>query len=109
MKSMTEQLEEKSMTLEMYKKEKGPLTAGVVMKNVKGVVQAADNRVDIYVLSVGSKDGVEPGYEFTVFRGSEYVSTIVIDKVFPNYSSGTTKPGTKRREVQPGDEAATQL
>ena len=49
------------------------------------------------------------GVEFTVFRGSEYIATIVIDKVFPNYASGRTKAGLKKREVQAGDEAATNL
>jgi septal ring factor EnvC (AmiA/AmiB activator) len=106
---VTKDLDESRVTLERYRKDKGNLPGGVAMKDVHGVVQAVDNRVDIYVISVGSKDGVQAGYEFTVYRGNEYVSTIVIDKVFPNYSSGTTKPGTKRRDVMAGDEAATRL
>jgi hypothetical protein len=106
---VSKDLEESRVTLERYRREKGPVTGAVNMKDVKGVVQAVDNRVDIYVISVGSKDGVQPGYEFTIYRGNEYVSTIVIDKVFPNYASGTTKPGTKRRDVMAGDEAATRL
>lgn len=106
---VSKDLDEARVTLERYRKDKGNLTGGVAMKDVHGVVQAVDNRVDIYVISVGSKDGVQPGYEFTVYRGNEYVSTIVIDKVFPNYASGTTKPGTKRRDVMAGDEAATRL
>lgn len=109
MKSLTDQLDESRTTVERYTKEKGALTGSVSMKDVKGVVQAVDNKVDIYVISVGSKDLVAPGYEFTIYRGNEYISTIVIDKVFPNYSSGTTKRGTKKRDVQAGDEAATRL
>ena len=60
-------------------------------------------------ISVGTNDKVQVGYEFTVFRGSEYVSTIVIDTVFANYASGMTKAGTKKRDVQAGDEVATRL
>jgi chromosome segregation ATPase len=108
-KTLREQLDEKVTLLDRYKKEKGQLTGGVTMKPVSGVVQACNNSVDIYIISVGAKDQVEVGYEFTVYRGSEYVSTIVIDKVFPNYASGTTKPGTKKRDVMAGDECTTRL
>jgi chromosome segregation ATPase len=108
-KTLRDQLDEKVTLLARYKQEKGPLSGGVVMKPVSGVVQACNNAVDIYIISVGSHDGVEVGYEFTVYRGSEYVSTIVIDKVFPNYASGTTKAGTKKREVMAGDECTTRL
>jgi hypothetical protein len=65
--------------------------------------------VDVYILSVGSKDGVKEGYEFTVYRGNEYVATVVVDHAYPNYSAAHTKPGTKKRDAQPGDEAATRL
>jgi len=108
-KTLREQLDEKVTLLDRYKKEKGQLTGGVTMVPVSGVVQACNNSVDIYIISVGSHDKVEVGYEFTVYRGSEYVSTIVIDKVFPNYASGTTKPGTKKRDVMAGDECTTRL
>lgn len=108
-KRMGEQLDTAMTTLARYKAEKGPLAGGLTMENVRGVVQAVDNKNDIYVISVGSKDKVQVGYEFTVFRGSEYVSTIVIDAVFPNYASGMTKAGTKKRDVQAGDECATRL
>jgi chromosome segregation ATPase len=108
-KVLREQLDEKVTLLDRYKKEKGQLTGGVTMHAVSGVVQACNNNVDIYIISVGSNDKVEVGYEFTVYRGSEYVSTIVIDKVFPNYASGTTKPGTKKRDVMAGDECTTRL
>ncbi len=101
--------DELATTVERYRQEKGPLTGAIAMEPVHGVVQAVSNKDDIYVISVGSKDKVKVGYEFTVYRDSEYVSTIVIDKVFPNYASGRTKPGTKRRDVQAGDECTTQL
>ena len=106
---LREQLDTSSTLLARYKAEKGALSGGVTMASVKGVVQAVDNKVDIYVISVGIKDKVEVGYEFMVYRGSDYVSTIVIDKVFPNYASGRTKPGTKKRDVMAGDECATRL
>lgn len=106
---LTSRIDELSTLLARYKQEKGALSTGIAMKAVKGVVNAVSNKEDIFVLSVGKKDNVEVGYEFTIYRDSEYVSTVVIDKVFDNYSSGRTKPGTKRKDVMAGDEASTQL
>jgi chromosome segregation ATPase len=108
-KTLQDQLDAANTTLVRYKTEKGPLSGGLTMEDVKGVVQAVDNKNDIYVISVGEKDKVKVGYEFTVYRGSEYVSTIVIDRVFANYASGMTKTGTKKRDVLAGDEVATRL
>jgi septal ring factor EnvC (AmiA/AmiB activator) len=104
-----EKLDEVATTLERYKKEYPPIQGGVTMVPVRAVVQAADAKVDVYVVSVGSKDQVKVGYEFTVFRGSEYVARIVIDKVWKDYASGRTIPGTKRKDIQAGDECSTQL
>jgi len=108
-KELSEQNDSQATLIARYKQEKGPLSGGKVSADIKGVVSAVDNKVDIYVISVGSKDKVEAGDEFTVYRGSNYVSTIVIDKVFPNMASGSTKPGTKKMDVMAGDECATRL
>jgi DNA repair exonuclease SbcCD ATPase subunit len=108
-KSDSDRIDELSTQIARYRTQSGPLAGGKAMKPVQGVVQACDNKADIYVLSVGSKDNVEAGYEFTIYRGSEYVTTIVIDKVFPNYSSGMTKPGMKKRDVMAGDSASTHV
>lgn len=98
-----------STELAAYKIKYPPLGAAAMMKSVNGVVAQASAKDDVYVLSVGSKDGVEIGYEFTVFRGNEYVSTIVVDTVYPNYSAGRTKAGTKKSDVKAGDSAATKI
>jgi septal ring factor EnvC (AmiA/AmiB activator) len=108
-KDLSEQNDSQATLIARYKQEKGPLSGGKVSADIKGVVSAVDNKVDIYVISVGSKDKVEAGDEFTVYRGSQYVSTIIIDKVFPNMASGSTKPGTKKMDVMAGDECATRL
>ena len=79
------------------------------MKAVEGRVQAVDNAMDIFVISVGSKDDVKVGYEFTVYRGNKYVSTIVVDEVFPNHAACKTKAGLKKLDVKEGDEVATRL
>ena len=95
--------------LAAYKKYYPALPGAGAMAAVTGVVSAASAKDDVYVISVGSKDKVEVGYEFTVFRGNEYVSTIVVDAVYPTYSAGRTKPGMKKSDVRPGDSVTTKL
>jgi septal ring factor EnvC (AmiA/AmiB activator) len=108
-KALTDSLDAANTQLKRYRDEKGALTGALVMQDVDGFVQAVNNQVDVCIISVGSKDKVEVGYEFFVYRGNQYVSTIVIDKVFPNHASGTTKPGSKKMDIQAGDEVSTRL
>ena len=108
--AQAEQLDQLNTTLAMYKKEFGPLPGGAtMMKPLDAVIQAVDNANDIYILSVGSKDGVTEGYEFTVHRNGEYIATVVVDKVFSNHASARTKDGLKRKDAQAGDAASTIL
>jgi hypothetical protein len=71
---------------------------------IRGVVQAVNNNVEIVIVSVGTRDGVTVGSEFAVTRDGSPVATIVIDKAFPNYASGTFKSGTPKTPIQSGDE-----
>ena len=96
-------------TIAMYNKEFGPLPGDLRMKALNAVVQAVDNANDIYILSVGSADEVEEGWEFTIYRDGEYIATVVIDKVFKNHASARTKSGLKRKDAQAGDGASTIL
>ena len=75
----------------------------VVCKDLHGLVVAADNRQNIFVISIGSRDKVEPGMEFEVRRKAELIGSIVVDKVFPNYASATRKPGSAAFNVQADD------
>lgn len=108
-KAQSEQIDAQNTTIAMYNKHFGPLPGGVAMKPLDAVVQAVDNANDIYILSVGSKDGVQEGYEFTVHRNGEYIATVVVDKVFANHASAKTKDGLKRKDAQAGDGASTIL
>jgi hypothetical protein len=74
---------------------------------IRGVVQARNNDVDIVIVSVGSRDEVNEGMEFSVTRSGKPVATIVIDRVFANYSSGSFKPGTPKTPIEFGDECVS--
>lgn len=107
--ALSERLDSANTTVALYRNQFGALGDVVAMKPVDGVVQAVDAEMDIVVVSVGSKDGVKVGYEFTVYRGDDYVSKIVIDKVYDNYAAGSTKPNMGKKAIQAGDKVSTQL
>ena len=103
-----EKIDRMATHIAMYQDRYGELGA-VAQAKVDGAVQAVDNEMDIFVISVGSKDKVEVGYTFTVYRGNNYVSTIVVDEVFPNHASCHTKQGMKKSSVKAGDQISTRL
>lgn len=69
----------------------------------RAVVQAVDNKTGIYVISVGTKDAVRVGMEFEVRRGTERIGSIVIDRAFPNYATGSRSPGSPAFELRADD------
>lgn len=107
-RKISDDLDRATTELTAYQKTYPPLAASMT-KPVNGVVSAASAKDDVYVLSVGTKDGVEMGYEFTVFRGSNYVATVVVDQVWPNLASCRVKSGTKKSDIQAGDSVSTRL
>lgn len=104
-----ETIDAQKTTLALYQATYGDLPAGLTPIDVAGRIQAVDNEMDIFVISVGERDKVAVGHEFTVYRGNDYVSTIVVDQVFPNSASCHTKKGMKKSDVKAGDEVATRL
>lgn len=104
-----EKIDSQATTIALYAKTFGDLPGGLTPIDVAGRVQAVDNEMDIFVISVGDKDQVKVGHEFTVYRNNDYVSTIVVDQVFPNHASCHTKKGMKKSDVKSGDEVATRL
>jgi hypothetical protein len=68
-------------------------------------VLAVRGDVGLVMISVGSQQGVKPGYQLTVSRGSEYVGKVQVEKVYPDMCSARIVPGTMKGEVQVHDEA----
>lgn len=109
--SLGEKLEASNTALEMYRNRFG--TIGLVSAPVKGMVLAADPKMDIYLISVGEKDQVKVGDELTVFRGDQFVAVVVVDKLFADKASVTVKrEGGKPMkkdgmDIRQGDKVAT--
>lgn len=107
--ALAEQLEASNTELAILR-EKYP-NAGGLSAPVKGTVLAADAKMDIYLISVGSKDGVKTADELTVYRNDQFVAVVVVDKVFEDKASVMVKKmdgkAFKKSDIQQGDKVAT--
>jgi SMC interacting uncharacterized protein involved in chromosome segregation len=112
---MTAKLEEEcghlKSTLGMVVQKFGPnaLKDIRITKALSATVQGVDEELNIVLISIGSDEGVEEGYTFTVYRGSQYIGQLIIDKVGGDWASGHMDKGLMKEFPQRGDEAATQL
>lgn len=107
--SLAGQLEASNTALAILR-EKYP-DAGGLSAPVKGVVLAADAKMDIYLISVGSKDGVKTADELTIYRNDQFVAVVVVDKVYEDKASVMVKrmdgKAFKKMDIQQGDKVAT--
>jgi hypothetical protein len=105
---LSDKLEAANTRLEMYRAKFGDI--GIVAAPVKGQVLAVDSAVDLYLISVGSKDGLKVADELTVFRGDSFVALVVVDRVFDDKASVTVKKVNgkpfKKSDIRQGDKVA---
>jgi hypothetical protein len=76
---------------------------------ISGEVTSLNNRLNLVVINVGEKDGVHVGFQFTVYRGREYVAKLVVEKVYPKKSAGRVIEMTTKDKVLVGDKVATKI
>jgi len=109
--ALADSLEASNTHLHMYQAKYGPLSGETTP--VKGQVLAADSSMDIYLISVGSKDGLKIADELTVFRGDSFVAQVVVEKVFEDKASVVVKrlagKPMKKADIKTGDKVATVL
>jgi hypothetical protein len=109
--ALADNLEAANTHLTMYKNKYGNLSGETTP--VKGQILAADSALDIYLISVGSKDGVKIADELTVFRGDTFVAVVVVDQVFNDKASVIVKKlngkPMKKSDIKTGDKVATAL
>ncbi|MHC4858861.1 MAG: hypothetical protein ACYTDY_02070 [Planctomycetota bacterium] len=79
------------------------------MPSIDAVVTGVSSEHDIVLLSVGREDRVRVGYEFTVFRGDEYVGKVLIHRVGRGWCSGRSKKEVERMPIRTGDSAKTRF
>ncbi len=66
---------------------------------------------DIYLLDVGSVDGVRERFLFTVYRGKEFLGQLVAAKVNPDYTIAEVVPEMTKEpgEIRENDNVTTRL
>ena len=87
------------------------LLPGPPVPPIDGKVAAVkdDMNPPLVLLSVGSDDKVEKGFHFSIYRGSEFVGKVVVEKVLKD-SCGCRVLFTKEgQKIASGDSAATRL
>ncbi len=71
--------------------------------DIEGSVSAVDRDLGLVILSVGSDDDVEVGFEFTVYRRDTYIAMVVVEKVLDDMCGARVTHLDKDAEVQAGD------
>ncbi len=72
-------------------------------------VTAVRPDVGIVMLSVGSDDGVQRGFVFTVWRDDKYIGKVIVREIYPDMCSARINVGSTREEIAEGDNASTRL
>jgi hypothetical protein len=76
---------------------------------IDGVVLGVSDKVNLILISVGTNDTVQVGYKFTVYRGSEYVSKLIVDKVEDTWAACREIVDFRKSEIQQGDNVSTRV
>ncbi len=80
-----------------------------VEPKIDGVVLGVSDKVNLVLISVGTNDKVQVGYKFTVYRGSEYVSKLIVDKVEDKWAACRELTDFRKREIEQGDNVSTRV
>jgi hypothetical protein len=74
--------------VEAWNREHPGAGPGTIQPSQRAKVLTSDPATNIVVISLGSEDGVQKGYRFTVSRGSRFIGTIEITDVNAKLSAG---------------------
>lgn len=61
-------------------------------------VLAVKPDLDLVMISIGSNQGVKPGFRFTVSRGDQYIAKVQVEKVYPDMCSARLVAGLKKAD-----------
>jgi predicted nuclease with TOPRIM domain len=104
-----EKLDMTELVVALYKEKYGETGESLGVPAIGAVVSGVNNDLNIVLLTVGRDDGVKAGYEFTIYRGGEYVATVVVDTVEKDHCSGVSKKEVERLPIQVGDKGTTRF
>lgn len=107
-------LREKQLLLSMCEDPPGGfsvLPPGPPVPAIDAEVLAVKHEVEpnLVLLSAGSDEEVEQGYRFSVYRGSDFIGKVVVERVLSDSSGCRVLFTAEGRSIKPGDLAATRL
>jgi prefoldin subunit 5 len=108
---LQEQLSRADARIKMMIARGGPEIAdlGILMPQIEGSVVSVNPDLDLVVLNRGSKDGVQRGFKFDIYRGSQFKGRVRIQDVNETMSSGLIEYLDKDKVIASGDRATTSL
>lgn len=68
-----------------------------------GQILTVDTGANVAVISLGSEDGVRPGFRYTVSRGNNYITLLEITDVQARQSAGRSIKSLQKSDIQRGD------
>jgi hypothetical protein len=77
--------------------------AGIDQPLHEGHIVSVDDGTDAVTISLGTVDGVKPGFRYTVSRGIQYVAMIEIMDVQAKVSAGRSIKSLQKTDIQVGD------
>lgn len=80
-----------------------------VQKPIDGRVLEVDPSNNVVVINVGKEQGVGLGYNFTVYRDSEYVGEIKVEQLQSDLAGASPVAGTLKSEIRKGDNVTTRI
>ncbi|MEK7467110.1 MAG: hypothetical protein AAB074_06815 [Planctomycetota bacterium] len=86
-----------------------PGMPGPLEPKIDGVVLGVSEKVNLILISVGGKDKVQVGYKFTVYRGSAYVSKIIVDRVEDGWAACRELTDFRKEAIREGDSVSTRV
>ncbi len=84
-------------------------TIGSTVKPLDGEVVAVSDDVPILMLSIGSDQGVEKGYQFTVYRGNKFVGRVIVEEVYKEMSEAKIIRDMTVEKPKKGDKVTTRI
>lgn len=87
------------------------LVPGPPVPAIDGAVVAVKTDVNppLVLLSVGQDDKVERGFHFSIYRGSQFIGKVVVERVLRDSAGCRVLFTAEGQQIQPGDSAATRL
>lgn len=76
---------------------------------ISGKVVGVSDKYNLVMLNVGEHDQVKEGYEFTVYRGKDYVAKVKVDKVYPDMCACYSLDEYQKDKIRQGDDAGTRV